>query len=97
MRPEPDEIAAIRAVVRAVGERAKAHVFGSRVDDRARDGDLDLFIHVEPGQATIEAESALRDRIEPAVDELKVGIFLHERGRPVPPIGQIPLQQGILL
>jgi predicted nucleotidyltransferase len=98
MRLEPDEIAAIREAVRAVfGERASARVFGSRVDDRARGGDLDLFVEVKPGQATIEAEAALRDRIEPVLDDLKVDIFLHERSRPLPPIGEIAVRDGIRL
>lgn len=98
MRLDPHEIEAIREAVRAVcGRRAKVRVFGSRVDDRARGGDLDLLVEVEPGQATLANEVALRDRIEPALDELCVDIVFHEQGRPLSPIAQIAHRDGVLL
>ncbi|MGH6943617.1 MAG: nucleotidyltransferase domain-containing protein [Geminicoccaceae bacterium] len=98
MRLTPQEIAAIRRAVREVfGEAATVRLFGSRIDDSARGGDLDLFIELAPGQATVEAERALRDRIEPAIDDLRLDIVVHERGRPLPAIGQIAVRDGVLL
>ena len=98
MRLEPPEVAAVREAVRAVfGSGARARVFGSRADDRARGGDLDLFIEVEPGQATLEAEMALRERIEPALDDLRVDVVLHERGSPLSPIARIAVRDGVPL
>lgn len=98
MRLDPDEIEAIRAAVHAVcGPRATVRVFGSRADDRARGGDLDLLVEVELGQATLANEVALRDRIEPALDDLRVDIVFCERGRPQSPMVRIAQRDGVLL
>lgn len=98
MRLEPLEIQAIRRAARAAfGERATVRVFGSRVHDQLRGGDLDLHLEVEPGQATFANEMAFRDLIERPLDELKVDIVLHERGDALTPIDQIALRDGVLL
>jgi predicted nucleotidyltransferase len=62
MRLRPDETEVIRAAVRDVfGPRATVRLFGSRVRDDLRGGDVDLFVEVDRGQATIAAEQRLRD------------------------------------
>ena len=98
MRLERHEIEAIRAAVRAVfGEQATVRLFGSRARDAQRGGDIDLFVEVDPGQASIASEQRLRDRIAPAVDDLRVDIMLHERGATFTPIERIALRDGVLL
>jgi predicted nucleotidyltransferase len=98
MRLQPEEIAAIRDAARAVfGESATVRVFGSRVDDHQKGGDLDLYLEVDPGQATFANEMAFRDRIERPLDELKVDILLHERGQPLSAIEQIAVRDGEML
>ena len=98
MRLEPQEIETIRAAVREVfGDRATVRLFGSRVRDMQRGGDIDLFVEVDPGDASITSEQRLRDRIAPAVDDLRVDIVLHERGAPLTPIERIALRDGVLL
>jgi hypothetical protein len=96
MRLEPHEIAAIRDAARAIfGAGAVVRVFGSRVLDYIKGGDLDLFLEVEPGQATSANEVAFRDRIEGPLDELRVDIVFHERGEPLSPIHEIALRDGV--
>jgi predicted nucleotidyltransferase len=98
MRLTPAEIEAILRAVRAVfGEAARVRVFGSRVRDDLKGGDLDLFVEVEPGGATIANEQRLRDLIAPALDDLRTDIILHERGRALTPIQRIALRDGVLL
>lgn len=98
MRLEPREIRAVRQAARQVfGERATVRVFGSRVDDRLKGGDLDLHLEVEPGQATLANEMAFRDLIERPLDELKVDVVLHERGKALAPIDEIALRDGVVL
>ena len=98
MRLQPREIEAIRTAVREVfGETATIRLFGSRVRDDLRGGDVDLFVEVEPGQASIANEQRLRDRIAPAIDDLRTDIILHERGTAFTPIEQIALRDGLLL
>ena len=98
MRLEPGEIRAIRQAVREVfGAHARVRVFGSRVHDHLKGGDLDLHLEVAPGQATIANEVAFRDLIERPLDELKVDVVLRERGAPLSPIDEIALRDGRLL
>jgi len=98
MRLEPREIEAIRQAARAVfGARATVRVFGSRVRDDLRGGDLDLYLEVEPDQATVANETKFRGLIERPLDELKVDIVLHERNRPLGPIDQIARRDGVVL
>jgi predicted nucleotidyltransferase len=98
MRLEPHEIDAIRT---AVGEvfsgTATVRLFGSRVRDDLRGGDLDLFVEVEPGQASIANEQRLRDRIAPVLGDLRTDILLHERGAALTPLARIALRDGVRL
>lgn len=96
--PSKEKPVGIRTAVRRVfGATARVRVFGSRVRDDLAGGDLDLFVEVEAGHASIASEQRLRDLIAPALDDLRVDIVLHERGRPVAPIGEIALRDGVLL
>jgi predicted nucleotidyltransferase len=98
MRLEMDEVQAIRHAAREVfGERTTKRVFGSRVRDDLKGGDLDLHLEVDPGQATFTNEMAFRDLIERPLDELKVDVVLHERGAPLTSIDEIALRDGVLL
>lgn len=98
MRLRAREIATIRAAVRGVfGASATVRLFGSRVGDDLRGGDIDLFVEIDPGQMTIANEQRLRDRIAPAVEDLRVNIVLHGRDAPLTPIGRIAMRDGVLL
>ena len=98
MRLEPGEIQAIRSAAQAVfGTRARVRVFGSRVADHLRGGDLDLWLEVAPGQATLANELRFRDLIAGPLDELRVDVVLHERGRPLSPIDRIAQRDGVPL
>jgi predicted nucleotidyltransferase len=98
MRLTHGEIEAIRRAVREVfGDAARARVFGSRVRDDLKGGDLDLFVEVDAGDASVANEQRLRDLIAPALGDLRIDIILHERGRPPTPIERIALRDGVLL
>jgi predicted nucleotidyltransferase len=98
MRLLPHEVEAIRAAVREVfGPTARTRLFGSRTRDDLRGGDIDLFVEVEPGQASIANEQRLRDRIAPAVDDLRTDVLLHERGGVLTALGRIALRDGVPL
>ena len=98
MRLEQDEIRAIRRAAQAVfGTPAPVQVFGSRIQDDLRGGDLDLWLEVAPGEATLANELKFRELIARPLDDLKVDVVLHERGRPLSPIDQIACRDGVLL
>ncbi len=98
MRLLAHEVEAIRVAVREVfGPLARVHLFGSRARDDLKGGDIDLFVEVEPGQATIANEQRLRDRIAPAVEDLRTDVILHERGAAFTPLELIALRDGVPL
>jgi predicted nucleotidyltransferase len=98
VRLTPHEIEAIRTATHEVfGATARVRLFGSRVRDDLKGGDIDLFVEVEPGQASIANEQRLRARIAPAVQDLRTDIVLHERGAPLTPIELIAVRDGIPL
>jgi predicted nucleotidyltransferase len=98
MRLHPREVEAIRtAVCQIFGPTATIRLFGSRARDDLRGGDIDLFVEVEPGQASIANEQRLRDKIAPAVQDLRTDIILHERGAALTPLERIALRDGIPL
>jgi predicted nucleotidyltransferase len=98
MRLTPQEIEAIKAAAREVfGPTAVVRVFGSRADDAKRGGDLDLYVEVDPGGWSLRKESKFLDLIEEPLDELSVDLIVHERGRPLRPIEEIAVRDGVLL
>jgi predicted nucleotidyltransferase len=98
MRLHPSEVDAIRTAVREVfGAAATVRLFGSRVRDDLKGGDIDLLVEVEPGQGSIANEQRLRDRVGPVVEDLRIDIVLRERGTPLRPIERIALRDGIRL
>lgn len=91
-------VEAIRAAVREVlGPTARIRLFGSRARDDLKGGDIDLFVEVEPGQASIANEQRLRDRIAPAGEDLRTDVILHERGAALTPLERIALRDGVPL
>jgi predicted nucleotidyltransferase len=99
MRLTPDQIETIRRTTEEVfGATARVRLFGSRLDDSARGGDIDLL--VEPGLPIAEPE---RKRLELVARlQLRMGdqpIDVLIAGQRVQPgdIYDLAARQGILL
>lgn len=98
MRLTQDEIAAIRAATFEVfGSSATVRLFGSRVDDARRGGDIDLLVEVPEGRATFRDECALLDALEERLGERKIDVLTVEPGKPLEPIAEIAYRDGVLL
>ena len=102
MRLNPEEIAAIkRLIAEAYGPEAVVRLFGSRVDDRRRGGDVDLYVETDAtGPYTaddLHALFRLKDRLERALDERKVDLLVKRRDREPRPIERIARRTGIVL
>ncbi|WBH17735.1 nucleotidyltransferase domain-containing protein [Sphingomonas radiodurans] len=84
MRLKPRDIDAIKTAAREVfGPTATVRLFGSRVDDQLRGGDIDLLIEADPATETEwERVGAFRDVLFRHIDEQKVDVVLVERGQP---------------
>jgi predicted nucleotidyltransferase len=67
MRLSPDDIAAIRGLVQArFGADTGIWLFGSRLDDAARGGDVDLYVEPDrlPEENLLLTRQALRRELE---------------------------------
>ena len=98
MRLTPDEIAAIKTATReAFGKTAVVRLFGSRVHDDLRGGDIDLHVEVDPlrneRDARYDFESALFRRIEPR----KVDLVISQRGKAPRGFERIAYRDGVVL
>ena len=95
MRLTPDQTQAIRQRIHNhMGEHARIWLFGSRVDDSRRGGDVDLY--VEPETAP-DLTARLRCRSEPAdALDLNVDLIVQQPGRDLP-IYRIAKQSGVWL
>ncbi|WP_397546058.1 nucleotidyltransferase family protein [Rhodothermus marinus] len=83
MRLRPEERALIRqAVAETFGPKAAVWLFGSRVDDRRRGGDIDLLIRPDPTcmDRLLERKLALLVRLEKALGERKIDVIVERPG-----------------
>ena len=95
MRLTPDQAEAIRRSIRLhLGGQSRIWLFGSRVDDQRRGGDVDLY--VEP-----ESRPTLMDRLRCKVAladalDLNVDLIVQQPGSDLP-IYRIARHQGVPL
>lgn len=99
MRLTPHEIAAIRECAAAhFGADAVVRLFGSRVRDDLRGGDIDL--HITASEATVadrEAEFRFKHALEGRIGEQRVDVLVGARSGPRRPIETIAIETGIVL
>lgn len=99
MRLSAEERAAIRAAAtEAFGPEARLRLFGSRVDDAARGGDIDLAVHLPVGSnAGFSEESRFRTRLCQAIGDQKIDILLIPAEGPQSTIQKIAIETGVVL
>ena len=101
MRLTDQQRAIIRATVaEAFGAGADVWLFGSRVDDNKRGGDIDLLIETDQVDvdAIARAEISFLTKIQIKLGEQKIDVLLDYPSRKIrPPIFSIAKQTGILL
>lgn len=101
MRLTPDQQSVIRsAVAETFGDAAGVWLFGSRVDDNKRGGDIDLLIETEQTDvaAIVRAELAFLTKLKMKLGEQKIDVLVDYPTRQFhPPIFTIAKQTGIPL
>lgn len=101
MRLSDQQRAIIRATVaETFGAGAAVWLFGSRVDDSKRGGDIDLLIETDQVDvdAIARAEISFMTKIQAKLGEQKIDVLLDYPSRKTrPPIFSIAKQTGILL
>jgi len=99
MRLTTLQIEAIRDLSRQVaGEQARVRVFGSRLDDSARGGDLDLMIELNepvPNPALLAAQ--LSAKVSRTLHGRKVDVLISAPNLRRLPIHDVAYQEGVLM
>jgi predicted nucleotidyltransferase len=94
MRLGPEHVSVIReTIAREISPEARVWLFGSRVDDARRGGDVDLY--VEADSPPLLRQLQCKIDLEEALD-LHVDLIVARSGAPRP-IGEIAKTEGLLL
>lgn len=99
MRLSAEQRLAIRQLTRAVaGERCQVRVFGSRLDDAAQGGDVDLLLELtDPVDNPALIAAQLSARVSRAMYGRKVDVLLSAPNLMRLPIHDIAFKEGQLL
>jgi predicted nucleotidyltransferase len=89
----------IRSVVaEVVGPRARVHLFGSRTDDAARGGDIDLLVvSDEPVTDPQRATLTLTARLQRRLGDQPIDVLLIDPETTMQPVHQEALRTGVPL
>lgn len=99
MRLTEKQIAIITELVsKHFGEDAAVLLFGSRVDDAARGGDIDLLIETDyPQKEALKAKMALNAGLQKRLGEQRIDIVVHQNDSPLQPVHKEALRTGVRL
>ena len=101
MRLTPQQQSTIRtAVAETFGENATIWLFGSRVDDNKRGGDIDLLIETKELDVTkiVRSELAFLTKLQMKLGEQRIDVLVDYPSRKyTPPIFTIAKQTGVRL
>jgi len=89
-----------RAVIDTFGDTTSVWLFGSRVDDYKRGGDIDLLIETEETDVMkiVKTELTFMVKLQMQLGEQKIDVLVDYPTRKVtPPIFEVAKQTGILL
>jgi len=85
-------------VTSQLGAEAVVRLFGSRVDDTQRGGDIDLLIELgRQMEHRIQAECRLSARLYIMLGGRKVDVLIKEPLKPLLPIHEQALRNGVIL
>jgi predicted nucleotidyltransferase len=101
MRLDDTQLTAVRqCATECFGKDARVWLFGSRTDDAARGGDIDLLVEVASGDL-VEALRAKYDflaRLKQRIGDQRIDVVVSTAGRmPTPPIVEVAKSTGIRL
>lgn len=99
MRLSSEQKCAIREeVANTFGPDAQVRLFGSRLDDAGRGGDVDLYVEAEGSpQALLERELDLYARLQKRLGERRIDIVVHGRGQPLRSVDRHARDTGMVL
>ncbi len=92
---EEEQLLIKRIITNAFGDDASIWLFGSRVDDSKRGGDVDLFVVPAQNESLFEKRITCLGRLEAALP-YPVDLIVNEPGRDLP-VYRIAQTQGVRL
>ncbi|KPV39045.1 DNA polymerase III subunit beta [Thiohalorhabdus denitrificans] len=85
-------------VANTFGPNASVRLFGSRLDDERRGGDIDLYIEADSTpEELLGQELKLYARLQRRLGERRIDIVVHGQGRPLRPIDRHARESGVAL
>lgn len=98
MRLTTEEVSAIKAAAAfAFGADVTVRLFGSRVDDTRRGGDIDLHVEIAPEQNAWQAQGRFEDNLFARIEPQRVDVIVRRRDQPERGIDMIARRDGIVL
>jgi predicted nucleotidyltransferase len=99
MRLTDAETRAIKETARRrFGDGCVVRLFGSRVDDALKGGDIDLHIAPErPEQAALANEIAFLVELKDIIGEQRIDVVVQTPGAPPRPIDRLAAKEGVVL
>lgn len=98
MRLPDHYVEAIRRSAReAFGDTVVVRLFGSRVHDHLRGGDIDLHVEADPVDDVWRARGRFEDALFRRIEPQKVDVVVTQRGREPHGFERIAYRDGIVL
>jgi predicted nucleotidyltransferase len=99
VRLSPEQVQSIREVAAEIfGPEAQVWLFGSRVDDNLRGGDVDLLVESpEPVEDSVWKQALFAAQLERRFDGRKVDVLLRAPNLLVQPIHESARRTGVRL
>ncbi len=86
--------ALIQGARSSFGEDAKIWLFGSRVDDTKKGGDIDLYIETDKESGLVAAKLEMLGSIWSTFGEQKIDILVRSRSKKCSPMHEIAKSSG---
>jgi len=98
VRLAADDVEAIRVAANHVfGGAVVVRLFGSRVDDTMRGGDIDLHFELPGGRPSASTVAVFRTQVTQRIGERGLDLVFRDPGAPLRTIDAAALSQGIVL
>ena len=93
---DPERQAILRTAKEIYGDNARVTLFGSRVDDRLKGGDIDLYVETE-GPATLKDKLKFLVELENKIGEQKIDLVVRTPDSPQKEIYDVAKKTGQVL
>lgn len=101
MRLQPEQVKTIKETAkRLVGPSSREWLFGSRVNDVLRGGDIDLLVETDeivPNRVKTLSLCKIEGALVMALGDRKLDVLLKDARTPDVPVFEVARRQGILL